>query len=248
MRGKWLRTFLGFMGLLVVVVVAGFMLWGNTPLPPMPEAEAALNSDTQVTVKMGDWIVFQPAIEPANTGLIFYPGGRVDPRAYAPAARAIAQEGYLVVIVRMPLNLAVFHPGAAADVIAAYPDIRSWAVGGHSLGGAMAANFVKNHPGVVKGLALWASYPASRDDLSQSGLHLVSIYGSLDGLATGGKIDASRSLLPKDTIWVTIQGGNHAQFGWYGEQPGDNAAAISRQDQQTQIIQATVSLLERIRR
>ena len=73
--------------------------------------------------------------------MIFYPGGRVDPRSYAPAARAIAAQGYLAVITPMPLNLAVFTPGRAAQVIAAYPEIHTWAIGGHSLGGAMAANF-----------------------------------------------------------------------------------------------------------
>ena len=93
---------------------------------------------------------------------------------------------------------------------------------------------------------LWAAYPASNDVLSTSRLKVVSIYGSLDGLATREKIDASRMLLPADTTWVAIQGGNHAQFGWYGAQSGDNAATISCQDQQTQIIQATVTLLESI--
>jgi pimeloyl-ACP methyl ester carboxylesterase len=132
-------------------------------------------------------------------------------------------------------------------VIAAYPEIQHWAVGGHSLGGAMAANYAKNHPDTVDGLALWAAYPASSDDLSVSGLHVVSIFASLDGLATGEKIDASRPLLPADTVWVSIADGNHAQFGWYGDQAGDNPATISRQEQQDQVIQATVNLLESIR-
>jgi len=147
------------------------------------------------------------------------------------------------VIAPMPLNLAVLAPGKAADVIAAYPAIQRWAVGGHSLGGAMAANFAKNNPGKVEGLILTASYPASSDDLSQSNLKVVSIYASLDGLATGPKIDASRALLPTTTIWVKIEGGNHAQFGWYGAQAGDNPAAISRAAQQETTIQASIDLL-----
>jgi len=147
----------------------------------------------------------------------------------------------------MPLNLAVLNPGAAHDVIAAYPQIQRWAVGGHSLGGAMAANFAKNNPEAVQGLVLWAAYPASSDDLSASSLSVLSIYGTLDGLATGEKINASRALLPEDTTYVPIEGGNHAQFGWYGEQSGDNTAAITRQVQQDQIIQATVALLNSLR-
>ena len=107
----------------------------------------------------------------------------------------------------------------------------------------MAANFAKNNPGKVEGLILTASYPASSDDLSQSNLKVVSIYASLDGLATGLKIDASRALLPTTTIWVKIEGGNHAQFGWYGAQAGDNPAAISRAAQQETTIQASIDLL-----
>jgi len=244
---KGLRIALLILGLLVVAAVTGFVLWGSSPLPPMGEAAAALVSDARITVQTGHWLVFQPLGMQPDTGLIFYPGGRVDARAYAPAARAIAQQGYLVVIVPMPLNLAVFNPGAAAKVIAAYPEIRYWAVGGHSLGGSMAANFVKNHPAAVKGLVLWASYPASSDNLSTSDLRVVSISGSRDGLATGEKIAASRALLPLDTTWVAIAGGNHAQFGWYGDQPGDNPAAISRQEQQNQIITATTALLKSLK-
>jgi pimeloyl-ACP methyl ester carboxylesterase len=230
-----------------LVVVAGFVAWGETPAKPMHEALVALRSDAQVTVTTGRWLVFSPTDVQPTTGLIFYPGGRVDYRAYAPAAHQIAAQGYLVVIVRMPLNLAVLGAGKAAGVIAAYPAVQHWAVSGHSLGGAMAANFAKSHPTEVAGLLLWAAYPASGDDLSSSGLHVTSVYGTLDGLATGGKIDASRSLLPVDTIWVAITGGNHAQFGWYGSQPGDNPAGISRADQQTQIVATTINLLDRLK-
>jgi pimeloyl-ACP methyl ester carboxylesterase len=152
-------------------------------------------------------------------------------------ARALAEQGHLIIITPMPLNLAVFNPDAAAEVIAANPEIDFWLVGGHSLGGAMAANFARRNPGLVVGLFLWAAYPSSNDDLSGLDLNVVSIYGTLDGLATGDKIDASRPLLPADTTWAAIEGGNHAQFGWYGDQPGDNPATISREEQQKQILE-----------
>ena len=167
----------------------------------------------------------------------------MDPRSYAPAAHALAQEGYLVVIVPMPLNLAVFAPDRAADVMAAFPEIGRWAVGGHSLGGAMAARFAYQNPEAVQGLALWAAYPASTDDLSGHPLAVTSIYGTNDGLATEDKIAASRPLLPGNTRWVAIEGGNHAQFGWYGPQSGDGAAVISREEQQREIVAATLELL-----
>ncbi len=241
-----LRRILPWILGLLVILSGAFVIWGSTPARPMPEALGTLQSDAQVTVSDSRWIAFYPANTEPDTGFIFYPGGRVDVRAYAPAARQIAAQGYLVVLVPMPLNLAVLNPGAAENVIEAYPQIQHWAVGGHSLGGAMASNFVNNSPDAVQGLVLWAAYPASSDDLSASSLSVLSIYGTLDGLAAGEKINASRPLLPEDTIWIPIEGGNHAQFGWYGEQSGDNAAAISRQVQQEQIVQATIALLERI--
>ncbi len=231
---------------LLLILAAGFVWWGSTPAQAMPEALQALQSDVQVEVSDADWLSFTPTGPQPQTGLIFYPGGRVDYRAYAPAAHQIAAQGYLVVIVRMPLNLAVLDAGAAAEVIAAHPEIDHWAVGGHSLGGAMAATFASRMPEAVQGLVLWAAYPSAADDLSGSGLHVASIYAMLDGLATREQIEASRALLPADTTWTAIEGGNHAHFGWYGEQSGDNPAAISRSAQQALIVQSTLALLERM--
>jgi hypothetical protein len=233
-------------GLLVVLVLAvgGFLLWALTPAGPAPEALAALESDTQVSVEITPgWVVFKPVgIEP-QTGLVFYPGGRVEYRSYAPALRLVAEAGYLVVLPWMPLNLAVFNPNRADEVIAAYPQVQHWAVGGHSLGGSMAANYLNSHPHKAQGLVLWASYPADSDNLSASGVKVVSVSASNDGLSTPAKIDASRRLLPADTTWVVIQGGNHAQFGSYGAQGGDNPAALDALAQQRQAANATIALL-----
>ena len=167
----------------------------------------------------------------------------MEAEAYAPAARAIAEAGFLVVITPMPLNLAVLDSGAASDVIAAYPEIENWAIGGHSLGGSMAASFADQNPDKISGLALWASYPADSNDLSAQPIAATSIYGTQDGVATPDKVLGAKPLLPRDTVWVPIEGGNHAQFGWYGSQEGDNPATISREEQQAQTITATVTLL-----
>jgi pimeloyl-ACP methyl ester carboxylesterase len=232
----------------LVVVVVAFVLWASAAAAPMPEALAALRSDAQVTAETDPWLVFQPRDREPATGLVLYPGARVDPRAYAPAAKAIAEEGYLVAIAPMPLNLAFFAPGRAAEVMTAFPGIEHWAVGGHSLGGAMAANFAHGNSaagnaGAVQGLVLWAAYPAGGDDLSDAQLAVASIYGTQDGLATAEEIEASRALLPPDTQWTAIEGGNHAQFGWYGPQSGDNEATIGRDEQQARVVTATVQLL-----
>jgi pimeloyl-ACP methyl ester carboxylesterase len=238
-----LRRWWWLLPLLAILALGGFVIWASTPAGPMPEELAALESDAEVQVETEPWLIFRPLADNPTVGLVLYPGGHVDPRSYAQTAHALAKEGYLVVIVPMPLNLAVFAPDRAAEVVAAFPEIGLWAVGGHSLGGAMAARFAYQNPEEVQGLVLWAAYPASTDDLSGRPLAVTSIYGTNDGLATEDKIAASRPLLPGTTRWVVIEGGNHAQFGWYGPQSGDGTATISREEQQRQIVAATLELL-----
>jgi hypothetical protein len=227
--------------IILLVAVAGFTIWAYTPLGPMPEAVAALQSDEQVTVQTSPWLTFTPTGTQPKTGFIFYPGGRVDPRSYAPPARALAEQGYLVTIVPMPFNLAVFGPNRANDVIASHPEITAWAIGGHSLGGAMAASYVFSNPAAVDGMALWAGYPAGNNSLADQTLPITSIYGTNDGSAE--KFTTTRPLLPAHTQFVVIEGGNHAQFGYYGPQPGDGTATISREEQQAQTVAATAALL-----
>ncbi|HPG20787.1 MAG TPA: alpha/beta hydrolase [Flexilinea sp.] len=244
---KKIRILLSVLGIILILLGAGLMIWNKTTAEPMPEALAFLESDPDVTVETGHWLIFTPASEFPDTGFIFYPGAHVDYRAYAPAAHQIAAEGFLVIIVQMPLGLAVFNTDAAKDVQATYPQIRHWAIGGHSLGGAMAAAYAKSHPESIEGLVLWAAYPSANDSLADSEIRVVSVFGSEDGLATSKKIEASKQLLPPDTIWVKIEGGNHAQFGWYGDQAGDNVATVSREKQQEQTISATIKMLEQIK-
>jgi hypothetical protein len=232
--------------LVVVLLVAGTVgyLWLTDELDPMPEARAALESDAQVTVSSDSWLTFAPTV-PSNTGFIFYPGARVPVEAYAPSLRSIAEAGYLVVAVPMPFGLAVLSPDAADGVIDSHPDVESWVIGGHSLGGAMAAGYAHGHDD-IDGLALWAAYPAGDSDLSTTEIDATSVYASEDGLATLDELEASASRLPADTAFVEIEGGNHAQFGWYGAQDGDGQATITRQVQQEQVVDATVELIETV--
>jgi pimeloyl-ACP methyl ester carboxylesterase len=242
---KWIgRIALGILVLLVVAAGA-FVWWGNHPLEAMPEAVAALQSNSSVAVNSGDWIVFSPQENSVQAGIILYPGGHVDPRAYAPLAGDLAAEDYLVVIPPMPLNLAVLDIDVADEIMQAYPEIDKWVIGGHSLGGAMAAEYLSSNPSSIEGLFLWASYSAESTDLSDfTDLEVLSIFGTEDGDVEG--IRASRERLPQNTLWVEIEGGNHAQFGWYGEQGGDGVATISRDVQQQIILENTIEFLAAI--
>jgi pimeloyl-ACP methyl ester carboxylesterase len=228
----------------LLIAAAGLLYWNHSALGPMDEALAALESDDDVTVDAERWLVFDRPAGRHDTGFIIYPGGRVDPRSYAPVARAIAERGYLTVIVPMPLNLAVLGSDRATDVMRAFPAVKRWAVGGHSLGGAMAAAYASRHQDAVAGVVLWAAYPPDGERLTDSSMQVSSIYGTLDGVATPEEILGSAPLLPADTNWVPIVGGNHAQFGHYGPQDGDNEATISREVQQTHVVEATIALLQ----
>ncbi len=231
---------------LALLAVRWLAIWATSARGPQSEALDALTSDDVVEVKAGKWLVFRPRKEDPTVGLILYPGAKVDARSYSPAARAIASRGHLVVIVPMPLNLAIFGIDRAAEVVEAFAHIEHWAIGGHSLGGAMAASFAAGNPSKISGLVLWAAYPAESNDLSAADLKVASISGTLDGRAVPEDLDVRRKLLPQDTRWVAIEGGNHAQFGWYGPQEGDNEAAITHETQEDEIVAATVDLLKEL--
>jgi dienelactone hydrolase len=228
---------------LLVVATVGFLAWTRLArYPAFPEATAL----AQTAQTPQGWYVFQPA-QPTDTGFIFYPGGLVDPAAYAPLMQQLSDQGIMTVIVPMPLDLAIFGVNKATDVIAAYPEIDHWIIGGHSLGGSMAAEFVKGQPTAVESIAFMAAYPADSTNLSALPIKVVSLHGSNDGLATDAKIQNSLKNLPADTKVVLIEGGNHAQYGNYGPQAGDGVATISREEQQQQTATAIGELVKQLK-
>lgn len=237
------RQALFLLCLFVILIVA---LAAHILLPigsVMPEALAAMQSDELAQVERAGWLSFIPASDPVSSGFIFYPGGRVAPEAYAPLTRALAAAGSLAVIIPMPLNLAVLNWQAASAVIDANPQIQTWVIGGHSLGGAMAARYAHDNPDKIAGLALLAAYPEAHLDFRGLGLAVAVVYGDRDGLASAAEVEASFAMLPEDARIVLIPGANHAQFGWYGEQAGDNPARISRQAQHEAMVAAILALL-----
>jgi pimeloyl-ACP methyl ester carboxylesterase len=225
------------------VAVVGFLWWAR-PQPLLPEAEAALSSTSAARYEAGSdgRLTWTPTAAEPTIGLVLYTGGKVPPAAYAPSARAIAEQGYLVAIVPAPFNLAILDADAADRVIEDHPEITTWAVGGHSLGGATASLFIDGHPGVVDGLALWASYSSA--DLSTDDLHVLSVYGSLDAGVASYTDPANLVKLGSAVTVDEIDGGNHEQMGWYTGQPNDPPATISRQEQQDRVVAATVALLQ----
>jgi len=191
---------------------------------------------------MKSWLVFRPARAPLpDAGLIFYPGGFADPAAYAPILRRIAAAGYLVVATPAPFDLEILAPDQALDVMEAYPQVRSWTLAGHSMGGAVAGLFAAAYPQRLSGLVLWAAYPFDNPELAACGLPVTSIYATKDAFSTVGEIEAGRQYLPPDTRYVPIEGGDHYQFGSFADAPVN--ADISREQQQRQVVDATLEAL-----
>ena len=177
-------------GLLVVLVISffGLIIWAKTgTLESKEAAAAALLSTERVTITQNRWIVFEPEAE-AETGLIFYPGGLLDAKAYAPILHQISDEGVLVIITPMPLNLAILNTNAANDVIDHYSQISYWIIAGHSLGGASAAIYSENNPERIDAIALWDSYPPDSSDLSDNAILALSIFGTSIEFPNTGKL------------------------------------------------------------
>lgn len=161
--------------------------------------------------------------------------------AYAPLMTALAEEDILCVLVKMPFHLAVLDMDAAEGIPAEYPEVERWYLGGHSLGGSMAAGYAAKQPEDYKGLILLAAY--STAGLTDTGLEVLSLYGDQDQVLNRGKYEQYRPNLPESTLETVIEGGNHANFGFYGPQEGDGESTISRQEQQAATVEAVRNLI-----
>ncbi len=167
--------------------------------------------------------------EGAKKGFIFYPGGKVEYTSYEPLMKACAEKGILCVLLDMPFNLAVLDMNGADGVREQYPEIEEWYIGGHSLGGSMAASYVAKHTKDYEGLILLGAY--STADLSESGLNILSIYGSEDKVLNYNNYIKNKSNLPDNYTEIIIDGGCHAYFGMYGHQKGDGTPTITNEEQ-----------------
>lgn len=233
---------------LAVLAVAwlALLLWLE-PFPAQEPALTAMQSSADVRVEeTPTQIVMTPMEKQQPTGVFFQPGAKVDARAYAAVLRPLAEAGYTVVIPKQPLGIAFLATGAFASAQAAFPGVDQWVVGGHSLGGTVAAMDADAHDSdatePVVGLLLFASYPAS--DISTTLTSAVlSVSGTQDGLATPADIRASAANLPAGTVFTPIDGAVHAFFGDYGPQPGDGTPTITHDDARQQISNASVDFV-----
>lgn len=176
-----------------------------------------------------------------ETALIFYPGAKVEYTAYLPLLSELADQGIDCFLIKMPCNLAFFGQNKAKKIMDSY-EYDHWYLSGHSLGGAMAASYASGHLESLNGLVLLAAYPTK--SLKSDSFSVLSLYGSEDGVLNMEKVEEGKAYMPVDYAEVCIEGGNHAQFGNYGEQKGDHAADISREEQQAQTVEAILKMME----
>ena len=198
----------------------------NDSYPADPDAQAAMQGSPGVSVTKTDegWL-----FDGSGTGsaLIFYPGAKVEAQAYAPLMSELAAGGLDCFLVDMPMNMSIFGINKAKGIIER-SSYEHWYIAGHSMGGTAAASYCASDPDRIDGLILLASYSAKKIG---SGIRVLSVYGTEDKILDRDDYADNRKLLPEDMTELIIEGGNHAQFGCYGEQKGDGKASISPEEQ-----------------
>ena len=230
---------------IALMAITGFAYYVSDYYHADSRALAALKSTDAYTVNnTDDFITFTPTSNNSTIGIIIYPGGKVEAESYSVIASKLASNGYTTIIVKMPFNLAFFDSNKADDIIAAHPEIKTWVIGGHSLGGVFASDYAVNHQDKIKGVIYLAAYPSA--DASNATFKALSIRGSLDALTTSQDIDKNKNKFPANTTFVTINGGNHYNFGNYGVQSGDNNSTITREQQQDETVNAILEFLKNI--
>ena len=223
---KWKRAILITVVVLLVLIIGCAIYVSDYYRADKEQIEAFLPNVTTKVYKNGYITVGD---ENSDVGFVFYPGGKVEYDAYLPLMRSISSQGVFCVLYEMPFNLAVLDINAADGIHEEYPSVSSWYIGGHSLGGSMAASYLSDNTDVFSGLVLLGAY--STADLSDAGTRVLSIYGSEDGVMNREKYEKNKENLPEDFAEIVIDGGSHAYFGMYGEQSGDGKATISREHQ-----------------
>lgn len=230
---KWLFRIAMTVFALLVMAIVSFVVYAQFDYGPSETLAEIV--DVSAIESDGEGLIFQPE-SPNGKGVILYQGAKVQEEAYAYLGQSLSEQGFVVSIPQLPLNFGILGSGTAGAVIEEHPEVEKWFLGGHSLGGVAASFYAEDPSKKLAGLYFLGAYPAS--DFSESELPMLSIYGELDGLSTIEDIEKSRELFSAESGFVEIKGGNHAQFGLYGEQKGDNPAEITAMDQQDQVAEA----------
>jgi hypothetical protein len=217
--------------LLAVIMAGCFLMYVSDYYHSDEYAEEVITDIAQVQEIDSMWVFYPEATTDRNVGLIFYPGGKVEASAYAPLLSSLTEQGITSVLIEMPFNLAVFDNNAAEEVYPQFPEIDTWYIGGHSLGGAMASSYADGASKKLAGIILLGAYSVGEESIPT-----LAIYGSQDQVLDKTKLNSSQPQF-------MIEGGNHANFGNYGNQKGDGVASISREEQQQKTVDSILDFI-----
>lgn len=230
---------------LLIILISAFFIYVSAYYRAESIGLNSLKSDSTVLVEDKGNITFKPVSNSKNIGFIFYPGAKVEASAYAPMAKEIASKGYTVVIAKMTFNLAILSPNKADEIIRKNNEISNWVIGGHSLGGVMAADYAEKN-NKIEGLVLLASYSQEGRNFTNRNIKVLSLWGDNDKVADLNKVKKCKDSMPIDSEFKEIKGGNHGGFGDYGYQKGDGEAAISNEEQMNVASDEIVRLLNKL--
>ena len=195
---------------------------------------------------------FEYNIEEISTGIfvdgkgtedaiIFYPGAKVEYTAYLPLCVKLAKQGVDCFLVEMPFHLAIFGMNKAGKIMNNY-EYENWYLAGHSLGGALGANYVADHVEDFKGLVMLAAYPTKALDSEE--LRVLSVYGNKDEVLNKENLKVGKEFVPEHYTEVGLGGANHAGFANYGPQEGDGEATMEREKQQDMTVQYILKMMQ----
>ncbi|PJI07806.1 MULTISPECIES: alpha/beta hydrolase [Clostridium] len=218
---------------ILILLICGFYVYTLNYYKAQNTAKETVAQSNHYAVKDGSMIIFYPKFRDKDkTAIIFYPGAKVEYIAYAPILKKLADRGITTVLLKMPFNLAIFDTNAADKVYKKLPNIKNWYISGHSLGGAMASKYSAENESRLKGIILLGAYR-----IKKTTLRTLIVYGSNDKILNKTKLDKTSKILE-------INGGNHADFGNYGDQKGDGKATITRESQQNQTVEAILNFID----
>lgn len=228
---KKLIQVLSIVGIVAAIILGVFIIYISQYYETESQVNEVLGSSAQVEVTTSDnMLIFTPKGILPSEGIILYPDKKVEYTAYAPIMNMIASQGFQCILMEMPYNLPSLDKNAAQDAIDKFQFVSDWYIAGHGMGGTTAAEFASAQSDLFQGVILLGAY--SNVDLSDSGLKVLSIYGSEDKIMDIEKYNKKVDLLPADYKEVIIPGGNHDSFGYYGEHKGDGMPTITKYQQQ----------------
>ena len=226
------------LGMIVAGLVAFFLYTNDYYRSEVTREDCMV--DTECTIReFKDGIFVDGA--GSSDAVIFYPGAKVEYTSYLPLCVKLAEEGVDCFLVEMPFHLAIFGMNKADKIMDNY-DYDNWYLAGHSLGGAMAANYVAEHTEEFAGLIMLAAYPTKA--LVSEDLKVISIYGNKDTVLNKENVDAGKEFVPEHYTEIGLGGANHAGFGNYGPQVGDGEATMEREKQQEMTVHYIIKMIQ----